>query len=141
MELFYGYTEKTFHIFLKKNDSIKLDVGNQHLIMAIPKDKINLYSKLIEACNGFELKGKNMLYTSSNGYMFSQLNKAGEIGIRLPKDLQEEFKGKYNATKFTSYGATMRDYVKVPEELFEDFQTIVDYLELGFKYVNSLEPK
>ena len=32
-----------------------------------------------------ERKGKNLVYTSSNGHMFSQMNKDGELGIRLPK--------------------------------------------------------
>lgn len=52
--------------------------------------------------------------------MFSQLNKSGEIVIGLPKEIQEEFRRKYNTTKFTSFGATMRDYVKVSRKLLKD---------------------
>ncbi len=105
MVSFYGYTEETFPFFLKKNDSIKSDIENQYLIMSISEYKKSLYCKLIEACNDFELIGKNMLYASSNSCMFLQPNKEGEIGVRLPIELEEEFKGKYNAAIFTSYRA------------------------------------
>ena len=99
------------------------------------------YKAAIKKSGRFELKGKSMLYTSSNGYMFSQLNKAGEIGIRLSKDDQKEFKEKYNATEFKSYGATMRDYVKVPDELLGDVSLLANWMDKGFDFVNSLEPK
>jgi len=51
-----------------------------------------------------------MPYTSANGYMFSLLNKAGEFGIRLPKERGTEFKEKYNSTIFKSHGAIIKDY-------------------------------
>lgn len=49
------------------------------------EEKLAFYDGLIEEIPEFERKGKSMAYTSANGYMFSQLNKAGEIGIRLSK--------------------------------------------------------
>ena len=42
------------------------------------KEKLKLYDKLIDTNPNFERKGKTMPYTSVNGHMFSQLNKAGE---------------------------------------------------------------
>ncbi len=90
---------------------------------------------------GLERKGKTMPYTSANGYMFSQLNKAGEIGIRLSKADTLEFDAKYGAKPFISYGATMREYVLIPKALLADEEALGNYLKKGFNYVNSLTPK
>ncbi|WP_299103354.1 hypothetical protein [uncultured Winogradskyella sp.] len=61
------------------------------------EDTLKVFDDITQACNGFERKGKKMIYTSSNGYMFTLLNKAGEIGIRLPKETANKFKAKYDA--------------------------------------------
>ncbi len=51
--------------------------------MADWEEQLTIYDQLVNLCPRFERKGKTMPFTSPNGYMFSQLNKAGEIGIRL----------------------------------------------------------
>ena len=102
---------------------------------------LKIYDKIVEACNGFERKGKTMIYTSSNGYMFSLLNKAAEIGIRLPKEEANTFKEVYDSDDYYSYGAKMRDYVLVPESLYTNTKLLVSYFEKSFAYVNSLPPK
>lgn len=108
---------------------------------ALWKEKLAFYDKLIEACPDFERKGKSMPYTSVNGHMFSQLNKAGEIGIRLSREAQKKFIEAHQAGEFRSYGAVMKDYVRVPEALWDDFELLVSYLNAGYRYAKSLEPK
>lgn len=108
---------------------------------SIYEDNLVLFDKLIEACPEIERKGKTSPYTSANGYMFSQLNKAGEVGIRLPKEEGEKFMKEYQTTLFKSYGAVMRGYVLVPNELLEDTATLKKYLKIGHEYVKSLESK
>lgn len=103
--------------------------------------ELEFYDSLIKVCNGFERKGKKMIYTSSNGYMFSLLNKAGEIGIRLPKDIAKQFMEDYNTGAYYSYGAKMKDYVLVPRTLYDNKDLLVEYLEKSFAYVNNLQPK
>ena len=105
------------------------------------EDALKVYDDIIEACKGFERKGKNMIYTSSNGYMFTLLNKAAEIGIRLPKDEAFAFMETYNTGHYYSYGAKMKDYVLVPESLWTDKKLMVSYFEQSFAYVNTLKPK
>ncbi len=105
------------------------------------KEKLEFYDKLIDTNPNFHRKGKTMPYTSVNGHMFSQLNKAGEIGIRLSKEEGERFKKEHQATIFKSYGAVMRDYVLIPEKLLEDFELLTTYLNDSYNYVKSLEPK
>ena len=44
---------------------------------------------LVGECPRFERKGKTSPDISANGYMFSALNRAGEIEIRFSKEVQE----------------------------------------------------
>ena len=54
------------------------------------QEKLQLYDELVSRCPGFERKGKTMPCTSANGYRFSLLNKAGEIGIGFSKEVQKK---------------------------------------------------
>ena len=99
-----------------------------------------IYNEVISLAN-LERKGKTMPYTSANGYMFSLINKDDEMGIRLSKADTIEFDTKYGAEPFKSHGATMREYVLIPEALLQDQTTLVKYLEKGYKYVMGLPKK
>lgn len=56
------------------------------------EERLKIYDHIVAQCANFERKGKNMIYTSANGYMFTLLNKDAEIGIRLSKPSQETLK-------------------------------------------------
>lgn len=105
------------------------------------EEKLALYDRLVAANPNFERKGKTMAFTSANGYMFSQLNKAGELGIRLSKEACKAFIAQHGGGAFTSYGATMRDYVLVPDTLLQDLETVGRYLQQSYEHVMSLPPK
>ncbi|WP_422362152.1 hypothetical protein [Reichenbachiella sp.] len=100
-----------------------------------------LYEQLVATNSNFELKGKNMLFTSANGHMFSQLNKAGEIGIRLSKEDGEKFIVEHKSSLFRSYGAVMKGYVVVPESMLDDMNLAAKYLQQSYEFVLSLPPK
>ncbi|WP_190809496.1 hypothetical protein [Flagellimonas sp. S3867] len=102
---------------------------------------IKIYDKLVANNPNFERKGKTMPYTSANGYMFSLINKDDELGVRLSKETTAEFDKAFGAKPFKSHGATMREYVLIPESLFTDLETLGTYLQKGFEYVMSLPPK
>ncbi len=107
----------------------------------MPKDKRTLYAELVSKCPRFELKGKNNLYTSANGHMFSQLNKDEELGIRFSKEVQEKHIRELDTDYFKSYGATMKGYVLMPESLWDNLDELAGYLNEGYDYVMTLEPK
>ena len=106
-----------------------------------PQDKIDLFDQLIATNPDIERKGKTNPYTSHNGHMFSHLSKTGTLGLRLPKDEREAFLEKYNTTLYESYGAIMREYVTVPDELLENTEELKPYLDLSYEYIKTLEPK
>ncbi|GAB5400963.1 MAG: hypothetical protein Aureis2KO_25480 [Aureisphaera sp.] len=99
------------------------------------------YDAIIDTLPEIDRLGKTMPYTSSNTYMYSLVNKAGEMGIRMSKEDQAAFSEKYPGTEvYKSYGAVMKDYVHIPEELLSDTQLVGSYLRKGLAYVNSLKP-
>ena len=106
-----------------------------------PQDKIDLYNQLIDTNPNIERKGVSMPYTSLNGHMFTYLSKSGSLGIRLPKEEREDFLEKYNATLYESYGAIMKEYVTVPDELLKNTEELKKYIDLSYEYVKTLKPK
>lgn len=105
-------------------------------------EKLEFYDEVIALNSKFERKGKTMPYTSANGHMFTLFNKAGEIGFRLSKESGKEFMEKYpDSAPYKSYGAFMRGYVLIPENLYDDLDLLAKYLEESYQYVLSLEPK
>ena len=105
------------------------------------EERLKLYDELVAQCPKFERKGKTMPYTSANGYMFSLLNKDAEFGIRFSKEVQESYFKKYNTTYYNSYGATMKGYILIPDELLKDHKTMCSLLNESYDYVMTLEPK
>ncbi|OUR91843.1 hypothetical protein A9Q87_08555 [Flavobacteriales bacterium 34_180_T64] len=105
------------------------------------KEQLKFYDGLIDQCPNFECKGKKMIYTSANGYMFSLLNKVGEIGIRLPKTIGQQFMKDYNTGPYKSYGAVMKDYVLIPSNLYTNTKLLIDCLNESYTYVMTLPTK
>lgn len=105
------------------------------------EEKLKVYDALVAKCPRFERKGKTMPYTSANGYMFSLFNKDCEIGIRFSKDVQEKYIAEFPTTIYKSYGAVMRGYILIPENMWDDLDKLAEYLNESYDYVMSLEPK
>ena len=105
------------------------------------EEQLKIYDALVEQCPRFERKGKSVPCTTANGHMFSTLNKAGELGIRFSKEVQEKYLAAYNTSLFKSYGAVMRGYVLITEEMLKDKDNIVQLLNESYDYVMSLDPK
>ncbi|MBR9919002.1 hypothetical protein GYB29_15335 [bacterium] len=103
--------------------------------------RLKLYDKLVAKCSRFERKGKTMPYTSANGYMFSQMNKSGEIGIRFSKEVQKKYLEDFNTTLYRSYGSVMQGYILIPDEMLEDLNPVSKLLDESYDYVMGLEPK
>ena len=106
-----------------------------------PADKVALYQALIDTHPEIEIKGKNMLYTSINGHMYSMLTAGGALGLRLPPGDHAAFFAQYDSGPFTNYGAVIKDYVRIPASLLENTQELAPYLQQSYQYTKSLPPK
>ncbi|MEP5611458.1 MAG: hypothetical protein ABJP45_04380 [Cyclobacteriaceae bacterium] len=104
-------------------------------------EALAFYDQLVALNPNFERLGKTMPYTAANTHMFSLLNKAGELGIRLSKESGEKFMAEHDTTLYKSYGAIMRGYVLIPEKLYEDVEYLSSVLNEGYEYVMSLKPQ
>ncbi len=109
--------------------------------MSSREKNLALYERAVSLCPEIERKGKSMPYTSANGHMFSQLNKAGQLGIRFSKERQQHYLKELDTTLFKSYGAIMRGYILVPAKILNDPEQVAKYLQESHEYVMSLEPK
>lgn len=99
------------------------------------------YERLIATHPHIEKKGRNMLYTSVNGHMFTVFSTEGFLGIRLPKEQRESFLEQHGTTLLKSYGATMREYVTIPHDLLEDTERLAPLLAASYDYVSALPPQ
>lgn len=108
----------------------------------VPQEKLDLYAKLIDTHPEVELKGgKKLPYTSHNGNMFTQLTKEGVVGLRLGEEERAAFIEKYDAMLLESYGAVMKEYVAVPDELLANTEELAPYLAMSYAYAQTLKPK
>lgn len=103
--------------------------------------RLEIFDTIVAKCPRFERKGKSMIYTSANGHMFGLLNKAGEIGFRYDKEVQEKYIKEFNSDYYKSYGATMKGYVLIPESMLNDLDRLAELLNESYDYVMSLDPK
>jgi len=107
----------------------------------VPADKVALYDRLIANIPQLKRKGAANPYTSLNGNMFTLLHQSRSLAIRLPEDKREEFLKKHKTTLFTAYGATMEEYVAVPDALLSDTKELEKYLAASYEYVKTLKAK
>jgi hypothetical protein len=108
---------------------------------ATPSEKVALYDKLIATQPRIEQKGAANPYTSLNGNMFSVFLPPGRLGLRLPQDEREKFIKKYKTALFQAYGATMPEYVAVPDALLGKTAELKTYLTISYEYAKTLKPK
>jgi len=99
------------------------------------------YRAAVNQVEGIEVKGKTMPYTSVNGHMTSFLDKEGKMGLRLSKEEIEVFIKEHKSTLMEQHGRTMKDFVVVPAEAFNDSKQLLELLEVSVSHALGLKPK
>ncbi|MCY3832392.1 MAG: hypothetical protein OXG85_05210 [Chloroflexi bacterium] len=108
----------------------------------VPADKLALYKRLLDAHPEIELKGGLKLpYTSYQGNMFSQLTKAGVLGLRMGKAERNAFIAEFDTALLETYGTVMKEYAAAPDCLLEDTERLLPYLEQSYAYAKTLKPQ
>jgi hypothetical protein len=105
------------------------------------EQSVALYDALLATHPDIERKGKNFLYSSVNGHMFTYLDNEGKLGVRLSKEDGDSFVEKYKTQPFIQYNAVMRGYVSIPHDLLADTKELKAYLVKSYDYVSGLKPK
>ncbi len=117
------------------------------MVIIMPWEKVSeeLSEFLEKALTRFKCQKKKMfgcpVYFINNN-IFAGVHQ-DTIFIRLSeKDREKLFSSYDEATPFEPIeGRIMKEYVVLPESLFEDRETFEKWLNLSFKYVSSLPPK
>lgn len=104
-------------------------------------EKLQLYDTFIQKHESFNRRGNSMPHTVANGYMFSQLNKLGEIGLRFSPERCRELITLWDSKPFKAYGAVMRGYVVVPENILNNSKLMQALFSESHAYVLSLPSK
>lgn len=103
--------------------------------------KRDLFDKLLATHPAIQRKGRNLLYTSVNGHMFTMFSTAATLGMRLAAADREAFQRRFDSPPFTTYGVVMKEYVAVPDSLLARTGTLAPWLAKSYEYARSLKPK
>lgn len=106
-----------------------------------PAAALALFEKLVATNPTVDRKGAKTPYTSRNGHMFSFLDAAGSMGLRLSPEAREEFLDKYETTLVEQHGHLMKDYVVVPDKLLENTRELSTWFDRSHDYIGTLKPK
>ena len=107
-----------------------------------PPDALERYAAVVEAAKAdADVKGAKNPYTSRNGHMFSFLTPKGQMALRLPDELGEEFQSGYESGPVKQYGSVMRGYVSIPDELLFDAKKLAPWFDRAWEWIGSLPPK
>ena len=99
------------------------------------------YEALVSAQWSMEVKGSANPYTSLNGNMFSFLDKAGNLAVRLSPEERNAHNSTYGLGPVEQYGSVMKDYVWVPEEVLERADQTEQLMQDAIRFARSLKPK
>lgn len=99
------------------------------------------YRELVADATGGQVKGKVNPYTSMNGNMFSFLDKAGTLCLRLSDEDRAAFVAAFEAGPVIQYGAVMKDYVPVLPKVLADPVVLKGWFAKCLAYTQSLPAK
>jgi hypothetical protein len=106
-----------------------------------PPDRLALYERLAATIEAVERKGATMPYTARNGHMFSFLDPAGSLALRLSADDREAFLETYSSTLAEQHGRVMQEFVVVPPDLLERTDELAGWFTRSYEWIGSLKPK
>lgn len=102
---------------------------------------LELYRALVERFFDDRVKGKANPYTSMNGNMFSFLDKAGVICLRMSKDDRIAYSQEFGTGDVIQYGSVMRGYVAIPEDRLDEPDSLEKAFASCLSFARSLPKK
>ena len=106
-----------------------------------PPARLELYERLVATGEAVERKGATMPYTSRNGHMFSFLDPAGSMALRLSADDRDAFLAMYRTRLAEQHGRVMQEFVVVPDDLLERTDELAEWFARSHEWIGTLKPK
>ncbi len=104
-------------------------------------DALERYRKLVADATGEKVRGKANPYTSMNGNMFSFLDKAGALCLRLSDEDRATFIATFKVEPVVQYGAVMKEYVSMPPQVVADPVALRSWFAKCMAYAQTLPAK
>ncbi len=106
-----------------------------------PAEALALYEALVAANPAVERKGATTPYTSRNGHMFSFLDEAGTMSLRMSDEARAGFMETYETRATERYGRSMNGYAEVPAALLENIDELQPWFDRSHEWIGTLKPK
>lgn len=104
-------------------------------------EKLEVYRDLVSAYPDLIVKGKANPYTAMNGNMFSFLGKDDVLALRVSKERRSEYLEENPDSVVISYDTVMKDYIGVPETLFDNPDALAVLFADTVAHARTLKPK
>ena len=124
-------------------DPSRADTGDRHAEEARAVRPAGSHRRLRPAHRGppgIERKGATVPYTSLNGHMTSYLSPEGRSCSALARGPRAVPRGAAT-TLHTAYGVVQKEFVDVPDALFEDTAATQAWFAASLDWVAGLKPK
>ena len=108
---------------------------------AAPADRVAAYDRVVAAVPEIDRKGASMPYTSVNGNMFSYLDGAGVMALRLSAADRAAFIERFATGLHEAHGVVQKEYVSVPAAVLDDTELLLPYLKSSYAYALTLKAK
>ncbi len=105
------------------------------------QENLTVYRELVERFFQDRVKGKANPYTSMNGNMFSFLDKAGIVCLRMSKEDRIAYAEEFGTDEVIQYGSVMRGYVALPAERLADPDGLEEVFAACLTFARSLPKK
>ncbi|MEM9515179.1 MAG: TfoX/Sxy family protein [Actinomycetota bacterium] len=106
-----------------------------------PAEALAAYEAVVAGNPEVPRKGAQNPYTARDGNMFSFLTSDGTMALRIPPDRHDEFAAQYDTGPVEQYGATMRGYLSIPDELLRDTAALQPWFDATYDWIGTLPPK
>lgn len=104
-------------------------------------EELGRYDRLVATQPGVERKGATLPYTSVNGHMFSYMDAAGTLALRLGGTERQAFLERYDARPMVAHGIEQKDYVAVPPDLLDRTAELEPWFAASLARASSRKPK
>ncbi len=102
---------------------------------------IDCYERAVSAHDGIEIKGAKTAYTAINGNMFSFVDDENRLCLRFSEERKAAFNAAHGTSDVVQYGAVMRGYVAVPDELVLNDEELKALFAESLEFAATLKPK
>ncbi|MEM8689041.1 MAG: TfoX/Sxy family protein [Pseudomonadota bacterium] len=102
---------------------------------------VERYKRAVSAHDGIEIKGAKTAYTAINGNMFSFVDDENRLCLRFSEERKAAFNQEHGTRDVVQYGAVMRGYIAVPDELLSDDDQLKALFAESLQFAATLKPK